>query len=69
MLTLRPFLSEESDPSEGTSQVALVIKSLSVNVGDIRDSGWIPGWERHPGGGCGSPLQYSCLENLMDRGT
>ena len=30
--------------------------------------GWIPGLGRSPGGGHGNPLQYSCLENLMDRG-
>ena len=30
--------------------------------------GWIPGWGRSPGGGHGNPLQYSCLENPMDRG-
>ena len=33
-----------------------------------RDSGWIPGSGRSPGGGHGNPLQYSCLENSMDRG-
>ena len=32
------------------------------------DAGWIPGWGRSPGEGNGSPLQYSCLENPMDRG-
>ena len=35
---------------------------------DIRDAGLIPGWERSPGGGHGNPLQYSFLENPMDRG-
>jgi len=48
--------------------MALEIKNLSVNVGDIRDVGSIPGSGRSPGGGYGNPLQYSCLENLMDRG-
>ena len=33
-----------------------------------RDMGWIPGSGRSPGGGTGNPLQYSCLENPMDRG-
>ena len=33
---------------------------------DARDTGLIPGWGRSPGGGNGSPLQYSCLENSMD---
>ena len=37
-------------------------------TGDIRDVGSIPGWEYSPGGGHGNPLQYSCLENLTDRG-
>ena len=39
-----------------------------ANAGDIRDTGLIPGWGRSPGGGYGNPLQYSCLENPMDRG-
>ena len=46
----------------------LVVKNPSVNTGDIRDSGSIPGLGRSPGGGHGNPLQYSCLENPMDRG-
>ena len=39
-----------------------------ANAGDIRDVGSFPGLGRSPGGGHGSPLQYSCLENPMDRG-
>ena len=35
---------------------------------NVRDLGSIPGSKRSPGGGNGNPLQYSCLENLMDRG-
>jgi len=50
------------------SQVALVVKNPPANAGDIRDTGSIPGLGRSPGGGHGNPLQYSCLENLMDRG-
>ena len=50
------------------TQVALVVKNPPANAGDIRDTGWIPGWGRSPGGGRGNPLQYSCLKNLMDRG-
>ena len=38
------------------------------NAGDIRDVGSILGSGRSPGGGHGNPLQYSCLENPMDRG-
>jgi len=45
-----------------------VVKNLPASVGDIRASGSIPGWGRFPGGGNGNPLQYSCLENPMDRG-
>ena len=43
-------------------------KELVTNVGDIRDVGLIPGLGRPPGGGHGNPLQYSCLEDPMDRG-
>ena len=50
------------------SQVALAVKNLSANAGDIRDVGLIPGWGRSPGAGHGNPLQYSCPENPMDGG-
>ena len=49
------------------SQVVLVLKNLPASAGDIRDVGLIPGSGRSPGGGNGNPLQYSCLENPMDR--
>ena len=52
----------------GASHVALVVKNLSVNAGDLRESGSIPGSGRSPGGGHGNPLQYSYLENPMDSG-
>ena len=45
-----------------------MIKSPLANAGDIRDRSSIPGSGRSPGGGHGNPLQYSCLENPMDRG-
>ena len=48
--------------------VTLVVKNLPVNARDIRDIGLIPGSGRSSGGGSGNPLQYSCLENPMDRG-
>ena len=51
-----------------TSQVALVVKNTPASAGDARDIGSIPGWGRSPGEGNGNPLQYSCLENPMDRG-
>ena len=50
------------------SQVALVVKNLPDNAGDLSDVGSIPGLGRCPGGGHGTPLQYSSLENAMDRG-
>ena len=46
----------------------LVVKNLPANAGDIRDAGSTPGSGRSPGEGHGNPLQYSCLENPMDRG-
>ena len=46
----------------------MVVKNLPANTGDLTDAGLIPGSGRSPGGSYGNPLQYSCLENLMDRG-
>ena len=48
--------------------VALVVKNLPVNAGDLQDVGLIPGSGRFPGGGHGNPCHYSCQENPMDRG-
>ena len=45
-----------------------MVKSPPANVGDTGDVGSIPGSGRSPGGGNGNLLQYSCLENSMDRG-
>ena len=45
-----------------------MVKNPAANAGDIRDTGSIPGSGRSPGGGPSNPLQYSCLENPMDRG-
>ena len=53
---------------KGASHVVLVVKNPSAGAGDIRVSGSIPGWRRSPGGGHSNPLQYSCLENSIDRG-
>ena len=50
------------------SWMVLEGKNLPANAEDIRDLGLIPGSGRSPGGGHGNPLQYSHLENLMDRG-
>ena len=52
----------------GASQVGLVVKNLLPNAGNVRDTFPIPMLARSPGGGHGNPLQYSCLENPMDRG-
>ena len=45
-----------------------VVKDPPANAGDVSDAGLIPGLGKSPGGGCGNPLQYSSLENLIDRG-
>jgi len=45
-----------------------VVKKPPTNAGDIRDMGLIPGLRRSLGGRHGNPLQYSCLENSVDRG-
>ena len=52
----------------GLPQVVLVVKNPPVNGRDIRDVGSIPELGRSPGGGHSNPLQYSFLENPMDRG-
>ena len=46
-----------------------MVKNPPANAGDVRNMGLIPGSGRSPGEENGNPLQYSCLENLMDRGT
>ena len=47
--------------------MALVVKNLPTSAGEIRDLASNPELGRSPGGGHGNPLQYSCLENPMDR--
>ena len=47
----------------------LVLKNQPVNAGDAGDMDFLPGSGRAPGGGHDNSLQYSCLENPMDRGT
>jgi len=44
-----------------------VVKNPSGSAGDAKDAGSVPGWGRSLGGGHGNPLQYSCLENPLDR--
>ena len=50
------------------SQVALEVKNLPAKARDMSDVGLISGLGRSPGEGNGYPLQYSCLENSMNRG-
>ena len=45
-----------------------VVKNPPANSDTTGDTGSIPRWGRPPGGGNSNPLQYSCLENPMDRG-
>jgi len=55
-------------PKYWATQVVLVVKNTLARAGDGRDTGLIPGLGRSPGGGHDNPLQYSYLENPMDRG-
>ena len=71
--TARSGLTDQ--PQEGlhsksgvSEQVVLVVKNLPANAGDVRNARLILGSGRSPGEGNGIPLQYSCLENPMDRG-
>ena len=48
--------------------MALVLKNLPSNAGHLRDLGSVSGLGGSPGKGNGNPLQYSCLENPIDRG-
>ena len=50
------------------SQAALIVKILPAKAGDGRDAGSVPGLGRSTGAGHGNPLQYSCLQNPMERG-
>ena len=69
--TARSRLTDQ--PQEGlhsksgvSEQVALVVKNLPANAGDVRNASLILGSGRSPGEGNGIPLQYSCLENPME---
>ena len=53
--------------TSGAPQVVLVVKNPPADAGELRDMGSTPGSGRSSGGGHGNPLQYSCLENPMDR--
>ena len=58
----------EHEETAWVSQVVLVVKNPPANAEDVRDVGSIHGWGRCPGVGNGNPLQYSCLQNSMNRG-
>ena len=60
-------VSRREIDKKSASQVALVVKNLPANAGDVRDVGWIPGWGRSPKRGYGKPLQYSCLRILWTK--
>ena len=68
--TIKYSFSEKSEIVLGSrvSQVALMVKYLPANTGDLRETVSIAGSGRSSGGGQGNPLQYPCLENTMDRG-
>ena len=63
---LRAASGHAYSPLRGFPGVA-VVKNPPANAGDTRDAGSIPGSGRSPGEGNGNSLQYSCLENPMDR--
>jgi len=55
--------------SGGASKVALMLKNPPDNAGDLRDMSSVPESGRSPEEGDGNPLQYSCLESALDRGS
>ena len=61
-------LHESRTINQQLTQMAPVVKNLPTNAEDIRDAGLTPGLGRSPGGEHGNSLQYSFLENPMDRG-
>ena len=66
----RPWVHKESDMTQrpSLSLHVTLVKNSPANAGDLRDTGSIPGLGRSPEEGHGNSLQYSCLENSMDRG-
>ena len=61
------FKALAEDFPGGPEKVARMVKNPPIDAGDIRDTDLFPESGRSPGGGHGNPLQYSCLENPMDR--
>ena len=66
-ISLSQIFSHVGLVTNRSAQVELVVKNPSANSDDERDADLIPRSGRYPGGGRGSPLQYSCLEKPMDR--
>ena len=62
------IIRDHNEQLYANKRIYEMVKILSANAGDIRDAGLIPGLGKSFGGGHGNPLQYSCLENPMDRG-
>ena len=62
-----PYMAKVTECSFFMLLMALVVKNPPANTGDVRDASSIPGSGRSPGEGNGNPLQYSCLENPMDK--
>ena len=65
---MRRRTSESGSIYTEASQVVLVIKNPVANAGEIKDASSVPGSGSSPGEGHGNLLQYSCLENPMERG-
>ena len=66
-ISLSQIFSHVGLVTKRSAQVELVVKNPSANSDDVRDADLIPRSGRYPGGGRGSPLQYSCREKPMDR--
>ena len=69
IVCLSSLMITYSKSVDRASQIALVVKNQPASAGDIRDACSIPGLGRSPGVGNANPLQYSCLENPIHRGT
>ena len=65
---LKQLSSSSSSMLNAVVPGGAVVKNVPANLRGRRDTGLIPGSGRFSGGGNGNPLQYSCLENSMDRG-
>ena len=65
---IRLLLAPFRETNDLFTHLVLVVKNPPASAGDMRDMSSIPGSGRSPGRGNGNPLQYSCLENPMDRG-